>query len=105
MRQLGVAEQTLEAYGAVSEEVVLEMATGMRERSGADWAVSGRGVDRPGGGTEAKPVGTVWLAVAGPEGRLYSKKYQWPGTRDQVRSLAAHWALNAVRRQMQEGQS
>jgi nicotinamide-nucleotide amidase len=105
VRQLGVSEQTLESQGAVSEEVVLEMACGMRERSGADWAVSVSGVAGPGGGTEAKPVGTVWIAVAGPEGRLYSKKYQWPGKRDQVRALAAHWALNAVRRQLQEGQS
>jgi nicotinamide-nucleotide amidase len=105
VRQLGVSKQTLESHGAVSEEVVLEMAEGMRERSGADWAVSVSGVAGPGGGSEAKPVGTVWIAVAGPDGRRYSKKYQWPGSRDQVRALAAHWALNAVRRQLQEGPS
>lgn len=105
VRQLGVSEQTLQEHGAVSEAVVLEMAAGIRERSGADWAVSVSGIAGPGGGTPSKPVGTVWIAVAGPQGQSFSKKYQWPGRRDQVRSLAAHWALNAVRRQLQEGQS
>ena len=103
VRQLGVLEETLQTHGAVSEAVALEMAKGIRERAGADWAVSASGVAGPGGGTRANPVGTVWIAVAGPAGQSFAKKYQWPGRRDQVRSLAAHWALNAVRRQLQEG--
>jgi nicotinamide-nucleotide amidase len=89
----------------VSEPVVQEMATGIRERTGADWAVSVSGIAGPSGGTEDKPVGTVWIAAQGPSGESYSKRYQWPGTRDQVRALAAHWALNAVRRLMQKGNS
>jgi nicotinamide-nucleotide amidase len=105
VRQLGVSEATLQEHGAVSEAVVLEMVRGVRERVGADWGVSVSGIAGPTGGTEEKPVGTVWLAVEGPEGQSFSKKYMWPGSRDQVRVLAAHWALNAVRNQLQEGKS
>lgn len=99
-RQLGVREATLTAHGAVSEEVVTEMAHGARERFGTDWGVAVSGIAGPDGGTEEKPVGTVWIAVVGPDGECESKVYCWPGTRDQVRSLAAYWALNMVRRQL-----
>ncbi len=100
VRQLGVSEATLAAHGAVSEEVVLEMAIGVRERVGVDWGVSVSGIAGPDGGSVDKPVGTVWIAVAGPGGQRHAKKYNWPGARDQVRRLAAHWALNMVRRQL-----
>jgi nicotinamide-nucleotide amidase len=105
VRQLGVLDETLQREGAVSEAVVKEMATGIRERTGADWATAVSGIAGPSGGTETKPVGTVWIAVEGPEGASYSKRYCWPGTRDQVRALSAHWALNAVRRLLQKGSS
>ncbi|MCP4448963.1 MAG: competence/damage-inducible protein A [Myxococcales bacterium] len=99
-RQLGVSTATLEEHGAVSEPVVDEMARGVRERFGTDWGVAVSGVAGPGGGTEDKPVGTVWIAVAGPGDEVKTKRYCWPGARDQVRSLAAYWALNLVRRQL-----
>lgn len=61
---LGVPENVLKRYGAVSEPVVKAMAEGALERSGADVAVAVSGIAGPGGGTPEKPVGTVWLAWA-----------------------------------------
>lgn len=95
VRQLGVAQATLDAHGAVSEETVREMAAGARERFGSSLAVSVSGVAGPDGGTPDKPVGTVWLAVASASG-VTTKKLTWPGTRDQVRTLASWWALRMI---------
>ena len=66
--QLGVSAETIQNFGAVSEEVVQEMALGAKQRSGADFAVSVSGIAGPGGGTEEKPVGMVCLAIAYPGG-------------------------------------
>ncbi|RMH42053.1 MAG: competence/damage-inducible protein A [Deltaproteobacteria bacterium] len=96
---LGVSEETLAEYGAVSRECVVEMAQGARTRFGADYAVAVSGIAGPGGGTPDKPVGLVWLAVAGPGGGA-ERSFHWPGARDQIRSLAAHAALAMVLRQV-----
>ncbi len=95
VRQLGVAQATLDAHGAVSEETVREMATGARERFGADLAVAVSGIAGPDGGTPDKPVGTVWLALASSS-NIVTKKLGWPGMRDQIRTLAAWWALKLI---------
>jgi nicotinamide-nucleotide amidase len=97
VRQLGVEEATLGAHGAVSRECVVEMAQGACRRFAVDYAVAVSGIAGPGGGTADKPVGTVWIAVAGPD-RTDSRHYVWPGSRDQIRSLAAHAALAMVLR-------
>ena len=94
-RQLGVEMATLVAHGAVSEEVVREMAIGARARFGVDLAVSISGVAGPDGGTADKPVGTVWLALASSAGTT-TKKIFFPGARDQIRTLAAWWALKMI---------
>lgn len=95
VRQLGVRQATLDAHGAVSEETVREMAAGARERFGSEFAVAVSGVAGPDGGTPEKPVGTVWIALASPRG-IQTKKLSWPGTRDQIRSLSAWWALKLI---------
>jgi nicotinamide-nucleotide amidase len=93
VRQLGVEQATLDRHGAVSEECAREMAAGIRARTGTDLGVSITGVAGPDGGTDEKPVGLVWLAVDGPGEASMTRRFVWPGPRDQVRSLAAHWAL------------
>jgi nicotinamide-nucleotide amidase len=95
VRQLGVQQATLDTHGAVSEETVREMAAGARERFGTQLAVSVSGVAGPDGGTPEKPVGLVWLALATGQG-ITTKRIQWPGARDKVRTLASWWALRMI---------
>lgn len=102
VRQLGVRPETLDGEGAVSEATVIEMARGARARTGADLAVAVSGIAGPDGGSPDKPVGTVWLAVAGAGERAATFRMQWPGARDQVRTLAAWWALAMLRRAVTE---
>src|SRR5690606_26101752 len=79
---LGVKHETLEAYGAVSEETVREMALGCRERYQSDYAIACSGIAGPGGGTPLKPVGTVWIALASEE-ELIVKKFNFGNKRMQ----------------------
>jgi nicotinamide-nucleotide amidase len=95
VRMLGVREATIAEHGAVSEACAREMAEGARERFAVDLAVSVSGIAGPDGGTPDKPVGTVWLALAGPAGTR-TKLITWPGARDQIRLLASWWALRMI---------
>lgn len=93
---LGVGEDTLAAHGAVSEAVARAMAEGVRRRLGADVGVGITGVAGPGGGSDEKPVGTVWIAVAA--GDTHARRFLFPGDRQMIRQFAASAALNMVRR-------
>jgi nicotinamide-nucleotide amidase len=95
MNLLGVKRETLQAHGAVSEECAGEMAAGALRAFGADVAVSTTGIAGPDGGTPDKPVGTVWLALANAIGTR-TKKLNWPGLRDQIRTLSAWWAFKLI---------
>ena len=99
VRELGVPPSDLEAHGAVSEPVVRAMASGVRSRMGAHVGVSITGVAGPGGGSEEKPVGTVWVCVETPEG-AHAAKVRTVGDRDEIRRRAAQGALNMVRRSL-----
>ena len=94
---LGVRPETLQEFGAVSEETVREMAEGARRRSGASVAVATSGVAGPDGGTEKTPVGTVCFALSA-DGVLVSRRHQLWGTRDWVKLLTSQLALDWVRR-------
>ena len=94
---LGVPEETLGRYGAVSAETAAAMAEGARQGLAADLAVSVTGVAGPGGGTPEKPVGLVYLHAAGPGGEQ-AVELRLPGDRDAVRRRAAASALHLLRR-------
>ena len=93
---LGVREATLAEHGAVSQQVAQQMASGARRVSGADLAVALTGIAGPAGGTADKPVGTVWLAWAGPEGLLGAELRTFPGDRAAIRSQAVAAALDGT---------
>lgn len=96
-RLLGVSEELLAAEGAVSEPVARAMAEGARQALGADWGIGITGVAGPGGGSDAKPVGTVHLAVAGPGGTVHHR-VRFPGSRETIRWQATQLALETLRR-------
>ena len=77
---LGVKKQTLVDFGAVSEETVIEMAKGVKKISNADYAIATSGIAGPDGGTLEKPVGTVWIAIAG-RNELITKKFEFRNDR------------------------
>lgn len=89
---LRVPAELLESHGAVSEAVAVAMAEGARQQLGADIAVAVTGIAGPDGGTEEKPVGTVWVAVAGPQGSS-SRRLRLFGNREEVRLRATEHAL------------
>jgi nicotinamide-nucleotide amidase len=94
---LGVREETLRDHGAVSHETAVEMARGALLRTGADMAISTTGVAGPSGGSDAKPVGTVFIAVAEKHGSICSRRFHFPGDRATIRSRTAHLALACAR--------
>ena len=97
---LGVPPEMLAEHGAVSEPVARTMAEGVRRVFHSDYGAGITGVAGPGGGSEAKPVGTVHIAVAGPDGRLEHRRVRFPGDRERVRAQSAQLALDLLRRML-----
>lgn len=95
---VGVPREQIEAHGAVSEEVAKALADGARTRLGADVGVGITGIAGPGGSSEEKPVGLVWISVAGPDGERLTRSVRLPGGRADVRERAALVAMHLIRR-------
>jgi nicotinamide-nucleotide amidase len=97
---LGVNPEDLATEGAVSEVVARQMAAGVKAKLGTDWGVSITGIAGPGGGTDRKPVGLVYIGIADPDGGVAGIKYQLASQRERelIRSMSAAQVLNLLRR-------
>jgi nicotinamide-nucleotide amidase len=96
-RLLGVSAETLDAHGAVSSETAIEMARGVRERTGSDIGISATGIAGPGGGTDETPVGTVFLGISTKDGESYRKlSLSARRSREFIRIVAATNAYDMV---------
>lgn len=93
MKILGVWDEALSQYGAVSRPVAVLMSRGARRVSKSDIAVSVTGIAGPGGGTAEKPVGLVYISLSTPDGTI-CRKCNFSGTREEVRRQTAEFALN-----------
>lgn len=93
---LGVAISDIEKYGAVSEEIVRQMALGALKKSHCDFALSISGIAGPGGGSSAKPIGTVWFAFAAKDSKLVTEMKHFSGGRKKVRQESAEFAINSL---------
>jgi nicotinamide-nucleotide amidase len=100
IRELGVRPETLEQYGAVSEQTAREMAEGVRRVSGADIGVSVTGIAGPDGGTEEKPVGTVYIGLATAEHTVCRLSTWNSSSRRSNRNYAVLNMLDMVRREL-----
>jgi nicotinamide-nucleotide amidase len=103
IKLLGIAPEIIIEKGAVSREVVEAMATGARKLLETDYSLATSGVAGPGGGTPDKPVGTVWIAVAGPEG-VVSKVYNFANNRERNIIRSTQTALNLLRLELLRNQ-
>ncbi|AOR24700.1 competence/damage-inducible protein A [Clostridium taeniosporum] len=100
IRRLGVRKDTLDSYGAVSEQVAIEMAKGICKTAGTDIGISTTGIAGPGGGTPEKPVGLVYIGIC-INGKAYAKRYLFKGNRSKVRKLTTICALDMIRREVE----
>ena len=96
---LGVDPELIARHGAVSEQVAVAMATGIRDRARVEIGVGITGIAGPGGGSEQKPVGTVCIAVVGSDTRVRTARF--PGGREMVKALSANTAIDMLRRLLQ----
>ena len=99
---LRVDARLVERHGAVSEEVARAMAEGARGRAGSTYGLSTTGIAGPGGGSEEKPVGTVYVGLAGPEGTV-AKRFFFPNDRETFKQMTAQAGFDLLRRRLIEG--
>ncbi|RDB07607.1 competence/damage-inducible protein A [Runella aurantiaca] len=97
--ELGVKPSTLAEFGAVSEQTVVEMAEGVRQRLNSTYGIAASGIAGPDGGTDEKPVGTIWIASAGPDGTV-TQKLQLGKFREQNIQYTSVYLLNLLRKQL-----
>lgn len=100
---LGVKEDSIGTFGAVSREVAEEMAEGVSSLTGSDFALAVTGIAGPSGGSREKAVGTVWFGFKTPGG-MKSERYVFSGNRLEVKRQAASWALFKIIRSMEKGE-
>jgi nicotinamide-nucleotide amidase len=100
MQLVGVTAADLEAHGAVSAPVAEQLARGARQRAGVEMGLGLTGIAGPDGGSEEKPVGTVFIGICSPRGEAV-RKYRFFGTRKTIRERAAQSALDLLRRELQ----
>jgi nicotinamide-nucleotide amidase len=94
---LGVKKKSLVSFGAVSEQVVTEMAAGALKHFGTDYSIATSGIAGPDGGTDEKPVGLVWISVASSD-RIITEKFHFGNQRDTNIQKASLTALNMLRK-------
>ena len=99
IQELGVKKSDIETYGAVSKEVVEQMAVNVRKKMKTDYALATSGIAGPNGGSEEKPVGTVWIALA-YEGGVFSKKFLFEKDRERNIQRATYAALSLLKRKI-----
>jgi nicotinamide-nucleotide amidase len=97
--QLGVKQETLDSFGAVSEQVAMEMAENVRKKYGSNYGLSTTGIAGPDGGTPEKPVGTVWIGYS-DENITFAKHYQLTPNRMMNVNFTYNLAMNLLRRQL-----
>jgi len=96
---LNISKDMLDKYGAVSEEVCESMAINVKNRLGADWAIAISGIAGPNGGTKEKPVGLVYISIAGPSNHITNIKKIFNATRNriEIQTLSVNVCLNSLR--------
>jgi nicotinamide-nucleotide amidase len=101
-RTLDVSRESIEKFGAVSERVATEMAEGLRMRTGATYGIATTGIAGPSGGTEGKPVGTVFIALSSGDQPTRWEKFFFPSDRETFKQLGAQRAFDLLRRKLME---
>jgi len=98
---LKVPEEVIRTYGAVSRQTAVAMAEGIRKLRGVEIGIGVTGIAGPAGGTEAKPVGLVYIALSSPV-RVECKEFRFNGDREMIKLQASEAALNMIRRLLEE---